>query len=228
MALTAGCASSNTSPEWEPLKASVEALYLNYQELRILHSDLHAAELSHIEASGSQLPEIQSAARFIQQANLIAFYQWELLSITHYIDADARRDFFTLRERDLRDARDRTKDLVLATKVYEAFIQDPQARELIDTCLQRIQQHIDLYEQMALELGRLNGSQVSIDRQSSPTFTANVEAYGCHCVADGVLADCLRVRSTAATMVTWRAGVARNILRSDKVSRNLAVRSISS
>ena len=163
LSFTVGCASTDDPTEWKPLKSSVEALYLNYQELRILHSDLHAATLTHIEASGPHLAEIQSAARFIQQANLIAFYQWELLSITHYIRAGARRDFFTLRERDLIDARDRSKDLILATRVYEAFIRDPKALELIAACIQHIEKHIVLYGQMALEMKRLKGGTASIE-----------------------------------------------------------------
>ncbi len=153
----AGCVSTQASPEWEPLKTSVETLYLNYRDLEILHSDLHTAAQIHLENSGSQLAEIQSAARFIQQANLIAFYQWELLSITHYIRATARRDYYTLRERDLDDARDKSKDLILATRVYEAFIHDARALELIGACIQRIEQHIALYGKMAAELRQLKG-----------------------------------------------------------------------
>lgn len=154
--LLAGCATtSRGGGEWGPLKQSVEALYLNYWELKRLHSDLHAAALVHIEAAGSQLAEIQSAARFIQQANLIAYYQWELLSITEYIRDSARRDFFTLRERSLIDARDRSHDLILATRVYEAFIRDPQALELIGACISRIEKNRTLFLQMAQELKRL-------------------------------------------------------------------------
>ena len=157
LVIALGCAATGDSPEWGPLKDSVEALYLNYHELKALHSDLHAAALAHIEADGPELAEIQSAARFIQQANLIAFYQWELLSITHYIRASARRDFYTLRERDLQDAQDKSNDLIMATKVYEAFVRDPLANELIAACIQRIEQHIDLYARMAIELRDLNG-----------------------------------------------------------------------
>jgi hypothetical protein len=156
-----GCATTDTPPEWKPLKTSVEALYLNYHELKTLHGDLHAAALAHIEADGPELSKIQSAARFIQQANLIAFYQWELLSITHYIRASARRDFYTLRERDLLDARDKSNDLIMAVKVYDAFVRDPKASELIAACIQRIEQHIELYVQMAGELRVLNGRALS-------------------------------------------------------------------
>ncbi len=163
-----GCASMDNRQEWAPLKTSVEALYLNYHELRTLHSDLHAAALAHIESSGPELSEIQSAARFIQQANLIAFYQWELLSITHYIRESALRDFYTLRERDLLDAQNKSNDLIMAVRVYDAFVHDQQASKLIAACIQCIEQHIALYGQMVDELRILNG-QSGTDKNLPPT-----------------------------------------------------------
>ena len=164
--LLAGCATTNIAGDFEPLKTSVEALYLNYRDLKGLHSDLRAAARMHIEASGAQLAEIQSAARFIQQANLIAFYQWELLSITPYIRDNARRDYFTLRARDLIDARDKSHDLILSVQVYEAFIRDPQALELIAACIQRIKKHMALYQQMEQALQKLQG-RATMDRRAS-------------------------------------------------------------
>ena len=155
--LVLGCATSDTVPDFEPLKASVEALYLNYWDLKDLHSDLRAAARLHIEASGAQLADIQSAARFIHQANLIAFYQWELISITAYIRDSARRDYFTLRARDFIDARDKSHDLILSIRIYEAYIRDPRALELIGACIQRIEKHMALYEQMAQELRQMIG-----------------------------------------------------------------------
>ena len=155
--LVPGCATTHKPPDFEPLKVSVEALYLNYRDLKDLHSDLRAATRLHIEASGAQLAEIQSAARFIHQANLIAFYQWELISITAYIRDSARRDYFTLRARDLNDARDKSHDLILFIRTYEAFIRDARALELIGACIQRIEKHMALYQQMAQELQQMIG-----------------------------------------------------------------------
>ena len=172
LAIMSGCATTGPPPEWGPLKESVEALYLNYHELKTLHSDLHTAALAHIEASGPELAEIQSAARFIQQANLIAFYQWELLSITHYIRASARRDFYTLRERDLKDAQDKSNDLIMATKVYEAFVRDPQASELITACIRRIEHHIELYGRMVHELRVLHDRAGSGGKAPKKTIDA--------------------------------------------------------
>jgi len=141
-----GCAKNNTLPDYGPMRTQVEALYINYHELKVVNSDLHAAALRHIEQAGEQLAEIQSAARFIDQANLIAFYQWELLSITEYIRDGARSDFFTLRMKDIADARQKSKDLILAIQVYDAFIRDPQVLDLIEKGIGRIQQNMAIYD----------------------------------------------------------------------------------
>jgi len=129
------------------LKVEVEALYLNFHELKVVHSDLHAAARQHIENQGGrQLAEIQSAARFIDKANLIAYYQWELMSITPYIKAKARSDFFTLRVKDVADAHQKSKDLILGIKVYDAFIRDPDALALIAKGIGLIEQHMASYD----------------------------------------------------------------------------------
>jgi hypothetical protein len=167
----AGCATTGGTagtPDWAPLKMNVEALYLNYWDLKRLHGDLHTVALAHIESGGPQLDEIQDAARFVQQANLIAFYQWELLSIAEYIHERARDDYFTLRVRDLIDARDQSNDLVLSIKVYDAFIRDPQALALIGACMNRIEKHRGLYLQMAQELKRLRTGRAERDDPAEP------------------------------------------------------------
>lgn len=143
------CAKPNALPNYDPLRAEVETLYLNYHDLKVVHSDLHAAARRHIEEAGEQLAEIQSAARFMDQANLIAYYQWELLSITEYIRDAARSDFFTLRVKDLADARQKSEDLILAIKVYDAFIRDPQAMTLIEKGIKLIQKNMTIYDKLA-------------------------------------------------------------------------------
>lgn len=141
-----GCAKTNILPDYGPIRTQVEALYLNYHDLKVVYSDLHAAARRHIEQAGEQLAEIQSAARFIDQANLIAYYQWELLSITEYIHDGARTDFFTLRVKDIADARQKSEDLILAIKVYDAFIRDPQVLDLIEKGIGHIQQNMAIYD----------------------------------------------------------------------------------
>jgi len=146
LVMMVGCARSMALPDYGPLRSEVEQLYLNYHELKIIHSKLHAAARKHIEARGEQLAEIQSAARFIDQANLIAYYQWELLSIIEYIRVERRSDYFTLRVKDIDDARQKSRDLIMAVKVYDAFIRDPEALTLIAKGIGYIEQHIAVYD----------------------------------------------------------------------------------
>jgi len=146
LVMIVGCARHAALPDYGPLRSEVEQLYLNYHELKILHSKLHAAARQHIERGGDQLAEIQSAARFIDQANLIAYYQWELLSIIEYIRVDRRSDYFTLRVKDIDDARQKSRDLIMSVKVYDAFIRDQEALTLIAKGIGYIEQHIAAYD----------------------------------------------------------------------------------
>jgi hypothetical protein len=140
--LMVGCTRPAALPDFSPLQTKVEQLYLNYYELRVIYSDLRNVGRLQIGQPGEQLSEIQTAARFIDQANLIAYYQWELLSITEYIHEDARSDFFTLRAKDIVDARQKSQDLILAIKVYDAFIHDPAALALIAKGIEHIEQNV--------------------------------------------------------------------------------------
>jgi len=162
-----GCAKPAALPNYDPLRTEVETLYLNYHDLKVVHSDLHAAARRHIEEAGTQLAEIQSAARFMDQANLVAYYQWELLSITEYIRDDARSDFFTLRVRDLADARQKSEDLILAINVYDAFIRDPQVLALIKKGIEHIQKNMAIYDKLvALMMPLSNISEPPAGRSS--------------------------------------------------------------
>ena len=166
-ALLLGCAKPGALPDYSSLRTEVEKLYLNYQELKVVHSNLHAAACQHLEQGGEQLAHIQSAARFIDQANLVAFYQWELLSITSYIRDSARADFFTLRVADIDDARQKSEDLILAIKVYDAFIRDPAVLSLIDRGVGHIQQSITLYDALQALMMPLSNAPRPQGRQES-------------------------------------------------------------
>lgn len=156
LVLVPGCFKTDRSPDYGPLRTEVENLYLNYHALKAVHSDLHEAARRHIDRGGEQLSDIQSAARFIAQANLIAFYQWELLSITEYIRDSARRDFFTLRVRSVADARQKSKDLIMAIKVYDAFMRDPAALDLVQQGIDHIQRNISIFERLEEEMSPLS------------------------------------------------------------------------
>ena len=141
-----GCFKASPHPDYAPLRTEVERLYLNYHALKAVDSDLHTAALLNMERSDGQLGHIQSAARLIEQANLIAYYQWQLLSITEYIRDSARSDFFTLRVKDVAEARRKSKDLVLTIKVYDAFIEDAATLALIAKAVGHIERNVAIYE----------------------------------------------------------------------------------
>jgi hypothetical protein len=144
----AACVNVAPRPDYSALRSEVERLYLNYHALKAVHSDLHTAALMHTERSDGQLNEIQTAARLIDQANLIAYDQWKLLSITEYIRDSARSDFFSLRVKDVAEAHRKSKDLVLTIKVYNAFIKDAVALALIEKGIAHIERNMAIYEAM--------------------------------------------------------------------------------
>ncbi|MDJ0722623.1 MAG: hypothetical protein QNJ04_13395, partial [Desulfobacterales bacterium] len=62
----------------------------------------------------------------------------------------------------------KSNDLIMAVRVYEAFVHDQQASKLIAACIKSIEQHIALYRQMVGELRILNG-QSGPDKNLPPT-----------------------------------------------------------
>jgi len=163
--MLAACASApeKRGLETAPLRAAVETLYLNYHALEAVHADLHLAVLQKMEQSDPGFREIQSAARFVRQANLIAFYQWQLIALTPYITGDRLGDFFTLRFQDLDDARHKTRDLVLQIKVYDAFIHDRRAQSVLLQSLELLEAHIQSYGEI---MARIEPHRNSTKRNS--------------------------------------------------------------
>ena len=73
------------------LQTIVGRLYLNYRSLDNIYKDLHEASLEAFSGSDQQLSYIQKAYLFVDEANLICFYQWEMLGIVEYIKEDRRK-----------------------------------------------------------------------------------------------------------------------------------------
>jgi hypothetical protein len=166
--ILAGCASTPLSRDDETasLKAAVETLYLNYHALEAVHAELHLAVLQGMAESDDGFREIQSAARFVRQGNLIAYYQWQLIALTPYIDRDRQRDFFTLRFKDLDDARQKTKDLMLQIKVYAAFIHDQRAQSALGRSLELLEAHIASYGEIMAQIeSRRNPTRPNLPRE---------------------------------------------------------------
>lgn len=73
------------------LELIVGRLYLNYKSLDNIYKDLHEASLEAFSGSDQQLSYIQKAYLFVNESNLVCFYQWELLGIIEYIKEDRRK-----------------------------------------------------------------------------------------------------------------------------------------
>ena len=85
-------------------------LYINHKSLSVVYSKLHDQALEAVNGSDKQLSYIQKSYLFVSEANLVCFYQWELLSIIDYIKDSHRSDYFTLRVKDLKRAIFETRD----------------------------------------------------------------------------------------------------------------------
>lgn len=145
-------------PTESGLKSQVEKLYLNYRELDHVYKDLHNAAVSEISGSDIQLSYIQKAYLFVSEANLVCYYQWQLLSITPYIKNERKSDFFTLRVKGLDKAIFESRDRINSLKLYFGFIKSPSARKLIDSAIGLIEGNIYMYEQIFIILRPLTNT----------------------------------------------------------------------
>jgi uncharacterized protein YeeX (DUF496 family) len=132
------------------LELIVGRLYLNYKSLDNIYNDLHEASLEAVGGSDQQqLSYIQKAYLFVNEANLICFYQWELLGVIEYIKEDRRSDYFTLRVKDLGRAIFESRDRINSLKLYQAYIEKDAASKKIDEALGIIEANIYIYEEIS-------------------------------------------------------------------------------
>ena len=142
-------AAAALSPEAEDrLKTNVARLYLNYKSLATVYRSLHDVALDATAGSDQQLSYIQKVYLFVNEANLICFYQWELLAVIDYIKEERRSDYYTLRVKDLDRSIFESRDRVNSLNLYSAYIESAAARKLIDDAVGLIQADIYLYEDL--------------------------------------------------------------------------------
>lgn len=94
LAVTVLSACVKTYPSFDHIRPPVETLYANYRELDHVRSEILTLGNRYFWGSEGTLENVHAVVRCIEQANLIAFYQWRLLSITDYIHPDRLEDFF--------------------------------------------------------------------------------------------------------------------------------------
>ena len=131
------------------LQTIVGRLYLNYRSLDNIYKDLHGASLEAFSGSDQQLSYIQKAYLFVNEANLICFYQWELLGVIEYIKEDRRSDYLTLRVKDLGRSIFESRDRINSLKLYRPYIESDAATEKIDEALGIIEANIYIYEEIS-------------------------------------------------------------------------------
>ncbi|MFZ0133754.1 MAG: hypothetical protein WAK95_14535 [Desulfobacterales bacterium] len=127
-------------------------LYLNHKQLTNVYRDMHDAALTAVNGPDQQLGYIQKTYLFVSEANLIGFYQWELLAVIDYIKDTHRSDYFTLRVKDLDRAIFESKDRVISLKLYHGYITEDSPRALIDKAIGLIEANIYMYEDIIDQL----------------------------------------------------------------------------
>jgi hypothetical protein len=144
-------ASADTDDEQGRLSEIIGRLYLNHRQLTDVYRNLHDAALSEVNGPERQLSYIQKTYLFVSEANLICFYQWELLAVIDYVKDSHRSDYLTLRLRDLDRAIFESRDRINSLKLYHAFIAGDTPRSLVDQAIGLIEANIYMYEEL-LEL----------------------------------------------------------------------------
>ena len=158
--------SAQTDPTNRRLEDTLGRLYINHKSLTVVYSKLHDTALEAVNGSDKQLNYIQKSYLFVSEANMVCFYQWELLSIIDYIKDSHRSDYFTLRVKDLKRAIFETRDRVVSLKLYSAYIDDREALKLIDEAVGLIEANIYMFEELVAILKPLVNTPRPFD--SSP------------------------------------------------------------
>ena len=144
-------ASADTDDGQGRLSEIISRLYLNHRQLTDVYRNLHDAALSEVNGPEQQLGYIQKTYLFVSEANLIGFYQWELLAVIGYVKDTHRSDYLTLRVKDLDRAIFESRDRINSLKLYHNFIAGETPRGLIDQAVGLIEANIYMYEEL-LEL----------------------------------------------------------------------------
>ena len=137
-----------SSSENDQMKELIARLYLNHKSLQIVYRDLHASAAENLGGPDRQLSHIQKTYLLVSEANLMCYFQWELLSVIDYIRQERRSDYFTLRVAGLQRVIFESKDRVNSLRLYFGYIEDAGARKRIDDAIGLIEANIYTFEQL--------------------------------------------------------------------------------
>ena len=128
------------------IKEKTEQLYLNYNQLDRLYKDLREITSAYIYEPDEQLNYMQKIALYINEARLISYYQWQMLSVIEYIKPGYLKDYYTLRKKDLQKATKNLDFLLSLLDLYTAYINNKAALQPVDAAVTNIKGTIYLFE----------------------------------------------------------------------------------
>jgi len=147
--LAPGPAAGDSQQEPIPgLKIKVEQLYLNYHELAAVYAGMH--DWANVVLDDDQeLDYTQKVALFTNEAKMICYYQWRLLSIVEYIRPDALKDYFTLRLKDLARAKSDCEQTVRLLSLYAGFVDQEGLQKSIAAAVVLIRGNIYIFDRLS-------------------------------------------------------------------------------
>jgi hypothetical protein len=113
-----------------------------------LYGDLREVTSAYIYQADEQLNYMQKITLFINEARLICYYQWQLFSIMDYIKAEAKKDYYTLRRKDLTKAKADLTFIRSLLDLYRTYIENKAALPPIDEAAANIEANVYLFERL--------------------------------------------------------------------------------
>jgi hypothetical protein len=128
------------------LKEKTEQLFLNYKLLDSLYKNLREVTSAYIYQPDQQLNYMQKLALFVNEARLTSYYQWQMFSVMEYIKPEYRKDYHTLRSKDLKRAKTDLTFLLSMLDLYAAFIENKAALQPVEEAVINIKGTVYLFE----------------------------------------------------------------------------------
>jgi len=128
------------------LKEKTEQLFLNYKLLDGLYKNLREVTSAYIYQPDQQLNYMQKIALFVNEARLTSYYQWQMFSVMEYIKPDFKKDYYTLRSKDLKKAITDLTFLLSMLDLYAFYIENKAALKPAEEAVTNIKGTVYLFE----------------------------------------------------------------------------------
>lgn len=144
-----GTSGNGASVTRQELKTTVEALYLNNLALRDVYRDLRGMARAHLFLpDDDRLNQLQKICLYVDSALRTGMHQWEMLSIMDDIRPAATGDYFTLRQKSLAVAMDRTRWDQRFIDLYRTGIMNGAVQQKVDAAIRRIERNLSLFKRL--------------------------------------------------------------------------------